>query len=886
MDRDDVGETLLEITADVEPTSAEEISPRVGRYAILRKLGQGGMGVVYSAYDESLDRKVALKFVRADHKSANRRIAREAQAMGRLSHPNVVQVYEFGEHDGDLFIAMEFVPGQTLSAWLKAEARTWDTVRDVFVKAGRGLAAAHSAGLIHRDFKPDNVLVSRDAGVKVLDFGLVRRSDSTSSEAQHGRRAHVELSVTEAGALMGTPAYMAAEQFRGREADARTDQFSFCVALWEGLHGERPFSGETWQELMLAVCNGELREPPRSSVVPQWLRRVIERGLSVDPARRWPSMEELLDALTADPSQQRRIWLAGTVAAALLAGLFLGIPRWERLEEQRRLEEFEASCETDARAVEAVWTSTQREAVIAAVGGGEANAPEYEKDQLERTLQHLDGYVGQLSEARRSACRSTLVDGTQSDEWLELRRRCFDSRHVDLEGLIRVLAEDSGTPPSDPVMSVLRLPSIDLCFQDSWSETQPNFPEDPLLREQVVDLEQELAHAGVLARVGRFEQALDLAESVFEQATLIDWQPLAASARLQMGWANDNLGNYELARTQLNEALLLAGSSRNDESMLGAVAALAWVDAYRLGKPKEGLQWAQLGLMLAKRLDIEDSILHAEVLHGQGIAYFVNEDNERARAAFQRALEIRARVVGQTHPMIAAGHVALGSVEITARNDEAALEHFEAALSIYHASLGPFHGDVAVAMSNIGTVYVQMKDYSRGLEYYGKAVDLWERRGPEHPEVGTELDNIGAAHYLSGDYEAARTYHLRAVAIFEKSFGGDHPMIGAALSGLGRDERKLGNEDAALVALERSLEILEGSTGFSSYLGATRETLALMLWDRGDAERATALMLAAYGDYSNGDPEDRLRLVEWFEVHAPSVALDTQPGLIIGDRVK
>ena len=307
-------------------------SVKIGRFTIVRKLGSGGMGVVYVAYDEQLDRRVAVKLLRNNVASPDARVrfVREGQAMARLSHSNVVTVYDVGVHDDQLFVAMEFVDGQDLRAWIQAEPRDWRTVVEVFRQAGEGLAAAHEAGIVHRDFKPDNVLVGHDRRVCVADFGLAHQFDrapelDASIEHTPSDSGSLALALTRTGALMGTPAYMAPEQWAGARTDARSDQFSFCAALWEGLYGRRAFVGANLVELSNAVTSGDIQLPPDDADVPPWLRAVLLRGLAVDPDQRWPSMRALLDAIGSDPIARRRriaLWLASaSVTLAVVAAL-------------------------------------------------------------------------------------------------------------------------------------------------------------------------------------------------------------------------------------------------------------------------------------------------------------------------------------------------------------------------------------------------------------------------------------------------------------------------------------------------------------------------------------------------------------------------------------
>ncbi|MEM6991966.1 MAG: serine/threonine-protein kinase, partial [Myxococcota bacterium] len=303
---------------------------RLGRYTVLDVLGRGGMGVVYAAYDSQLDRRVALKVIRSpDSRRAPRhrqRLLREAQAMARLAHPNVIGVHDVGTLEDEVFLAMEFVAGSTLGEWARDAPRSWRDIRDAYLGAGRGLAAAHAAGLVHRDFKPDNVLIDDSRRARVTDFGLARADDSQLAAARDPSASDPELALdrddgvtdsisggsplalrmTKVGTRIGTPAYMAPEQHAGEEADALSDQFSFCVALYEAFFDRAPFRGGTPESLAAHVLAGRVRSPPSGSPVPGPIRRAVMRGLSVRPEHRFATMGALLDALAYDPARRRR----------------------------------------------------------------------------------------------------------------------------------------------------------------------------------------------------------------------------------------------------------------------------------------------------------------------------------------------------------------------------------------------------------------------------------------------------------------------------------------------------------------------------------------------------------------------------------------------------
>jgi hypothetical protein len=300
---------------------------KIGRFLVLRQLGQGGMGVVYGVYDEKLDRRVALKLLHpgAGGPERQHRMLREAQAMARVSHRSVVQVFDVGTvstpRGEQIFIAMEYIDGPTLARWRERE-RPWQEVVRIYCQAGEGLLAAHRAGLVHRDFKPDNVLLDPEGWPRIADFGLARQPDSVSQDSAATTPTGAPVgSLTQAGAITGTPWYMSPEQFRGGSVDSRSDQFSFCVALSEALFGELPFHGRTVGERAASVLEGRLLPPPEGTPVPLGVRRALQHGLATDPAARFASMRELLDSLAVGARQETPAARAARRRATLGMGL-------------------------------------------------------------------------------------------------------------------------------------------------------------------------------------------------------------------------------------------------------------------------------------------------------------------------------------------------------------------------------------------------------------------------------------------------------------------------------------------------------------------------------------------------------------------------------------
>jgi len=319
---------------------AESGQPKtIGRYEVLGRIGSGGMGVIYAALDPSLGRKVAVKLLnpKGGHREdARGRLLREAQALARLSHPSVVHVYEVGEYEDQVYVAMEFVEGTTLRKWQSSAERSWRSILGAYKAAAEGLAAGHEAGIVHRDFKPDNVLVRPDGEVRVIDFGLARTEAEVATRSERVLPVDSDLALTKTGTLMGTPAYMAPEQFKGETADARTDQFSFCVALYEALYGYRPFSGTSIHRLAANVLRGNVEAPPRYTDVPERMTRVLLRGLEVDPIERYDDMDELVSDL---PAERSRVWLfvLAALSVVVIAVVAVGAG-WAWRDELRREE--------------------------------------------------------------------------------------------------------------------------------------------------------------------------------------------------------------------------------------------------------------------------------------------------------------------------------------------------------------------------------------------------------------------------------------------------------------------------------------------------------------------------------------------------------------------
>ena len=365
-------------------TSTVEVAQTVGKYRLERILGTGGMGVVWAAFDPDLERAVALKLLHSEDSepTLRTRLLREARAMARLRHPNVVTVFDVGTDRNRDYIAMDLVEGGTLDAWLATRPER-AAIFDALLASGRGLAAAHAAGLVHRDFKPHNVLRGLDGHVYVTDFGLARGqiedgpelvqvpSASTAidpTDARAPRRspdAVLDSPLTQTGVLVGTPAYMAPEQFAGHAPDPKSDQFAFCVTAWEALTGERPFRGSTLEELEAA---GRVGAAALSGDLPPAIRAVLVRGLDPSPGARWPDLPALLAAFgeaiaEPRPPRVRRWMVAASIGALVLGG---GITAFALLRGQGA-----DDCVPADEAFASAWSPQRREVFRSNHPGGE-----------------------------------------------------------------------------------------------------------------------------------------------------------------------------------------------------------------------------------------------------------------------------------------------------------------------------------------------------------------------------------------------------------------------------------------------------------------------------------------------------------------------------------
>jgi eukaryotic-like serine/threonine-protein kinase len=790
------------------PTHALEPGNVVGRHVVLHRLGAGGMGVVYAAYDPELDRKVALKLLLPGMAGpvGRTRLLREAQALGRLSHPNVVAIHDVGTVGEQVWLAMEFVQGQTLCDWLGTRRR-WQDLLAVFRSAGEGLAAAHAAGLLHRDFKPANVMVGDDGRVRVMDFGLARvRPEAASLHLEEFGALpafDTSMEVTRAGTVMGTPAYMAPEQFGSEELTAAADQFAFCVTLWEALYGERPFSGTTWMEISDSVLAGRLRTPPNRRAAPSWLRRACERGLSVDPQDRWPSMSALLETLATGRTRARA--RRRLVTVGVLAVLGAGVEGSRRYDLAQR----EAACEASGAEIETAWSPARElELRDALVATGVSHAA----TTADKAIPWIEQQAAAWREARVEACLDGDVRGRWDADTLDRSLWCLDERRMALESLVGELTLADADVLHKAVTAAAGLASVAPCRDERALEVLAPPPE--LDREAIRAVRAAVARAASLEHAGRYDEGLALAREALARAEGLQWRPLVAAARVTMGSILDKSGAFAEAETALADAYFDAAEGLAPEVAFEAASALVLVVGNRSARPAEGRHWGRLAELSLVSLGEGEGLRRAALLHNLALIDDVTGAREQARERAERALSIREQVLGPNHLQVAASLKNLANVLLNAGAHDRAEQLCERSVAIYEQALGPEHPSVAFALLELARIHTSNGAYDRALPLLERAMSIAERAlGPEHPHVAAILNNLARTLNALGDHEQAERLQLRALASFERTQGLEHPNVAACLSDLAAVHMATGAHDRALPLYERALSIYERAFG-------------------------------------------------------------------------
>jgi serine/threonine protein kinase/tetratricopeptide (TPR) repeat protein len=909
----------------------------IGRYLVLNLIGRGGMGEVYAAYDPELDRKVAIKVLRAnssagvDAAEGRGRILREAQALAQLSDPNVVAVYDVGTVDDRVFLAMEFVDGSTLSFWQHAQPRTWREVVTLYAAAGHGLAAAHRRGLVHRDFKPDNAMVGRDGQVRVMDFGLARSAeaplaDGPASEqrartpsrmkmattalttpggtlgrspsggqlrpgerlsasgvvvpapgsdavsAGSGRPARrsapsplelppvdldgatrnlavprsgttptlvdrspggaaasgaLNVRLTQTGAMMGTPAYMAPEQFAGKAADARSDQFSFCIALYEALYGDRPFAGKSLTDLTRNVLSGQVRDAPAGANVPSWLRRVLLRGLHPAREERHPSMEALLEALSRDPPRTRRRWAAGVSVAGLIVALAAGLVQSSQAHKMK--------CLGAGAKLAGVWElpkldgklTPRKEAIRRSFM---TTGKRYAEEAFAHARSELDRYVVAWNDMHRDVCEATHVRGEQSGDVLDLRMGCLQDRFNEVRALTTVFSDANGDVVSKAAEAVQSLRPVEACADVVALKAVMRAPDDPGIRRAVADVRAQLADVKALGDAGKLKQARRQIGALVDAARRTTYGPVVAETLFRSAELKNASGDAVGAEADDEEAVWIAEGTHHDELLAEAATQLVYIVGYIQDRYVDGARWSRHAGAALARMGTGHDLLAGWLANNRALLYSKQGNLREALSFAQEAVRMK--------------EIALGS------------DNFDVALS---------EDNLAGILSQLGRVEEAVQRNARALAVLRSAV------GPEHPQNAYLLTDCADLMNALGRYDAGKAAAEEALAIWNRDLESGTPLLAYALVPLGRSLTGIGQPQKAISVLDRALVLATHKDPDHMLLGEGRFALAQAITGDGPVtERSLQLAVQAREDFASVNAgADRKRSVDtWLAAHS------------------
>jgi hypothetical protein len=742
-----------------EPT----VVPSSSRYAILDRLGEGGMGTVWAAWDRTLDRKVALKLVRpelvVDPAAAHRRILREAQALARVQDPRVVAVFDVATWSAPdapereyVLLAMEHVAGETLATWL-AKKRTLHEIVAMFVDAARGLAAAHRAGVVHGDFKPANVIVDTQGHAKVVDFGLARIVAQPPSQ-DTGETNATAASLAQ-GRIAGTPLYMAPEQHEGREIDARADQYSLCVALWEATTRAPAFAGTTLAELLEAKRAFDPRRAAHE--LPGWLHRVLARGLAYAPADRHRSIDELIGALERGIAPRWRV----PVALATIGGA-IGLLMVARDGD---------ACTGGDQQIAALWSPTRAAEIGAAFGDA---GVAYAATTWQTAAQSIDAWSIAWREGWRAACESHRGGGL-SDTLLDKRMACLDRRLAHLSAAIDAFATPSAETIENAVQIASRLPRVDPCADLDALERSRSLADDPERRAELDVLGRRIAAARVELDAGRHAAAAEAAAEI--EATLradAEMDPaLVAEALLVRADAIGWLGDATAARNAWRDAALLAARAGDDDAFVRASAGLVWELANTTNELAQSRTWADIGEATLARAG---ELPQAEYLlrNATGTLALAERDFDRARDDLDAALALVHATWGErdVRGLVVLGN--LGNVEVAAERPNEAVARLGAAVELGEQILGAGHPRVAASRYNYAVALVQTKRSSDSVIELERELEAQrEIYGERHPQLGWTYATLAMAETNLDRAADARRHAELALELL-----GDDPSAG------------------------------------------------------------------------------------------------------------
>lgn len=885
---------------------------RLGRYLVLQTIGRGATGVVLAAWDDELDRKVAIKLLPRRSGNERARLQHEARALARLTHPNVIRIHDVGEHEQRVFMVMEFVEGRTLVGW---RAPLSELLR-VWLAAGRGLAAAHAAGLVHGDFKPANVLLGVDQQPRVSDFGHARLDGSAPvGMPTVPTRLDDAISITHSDAFIGTPTTMAPELFEGAVADARSDQFAFCASLYEALWSQRPFAGDDVLTLASEVTAGRLRSPPALPVVPLRIRGALLRGLSRAPGDRFPSMSALLEVLATDAWRwPRRLAPALAVATVAWGGVtwLAAAPAPAR-----------SYCESVDARLDSLWHDDRARSLGSTFA---TLQPQWGADAFTQVRADLDAYVEQLRARQRGACER---HGAPTNHRHVRELLCLQRAEHQLGALIDLLEHADAEVIEHAGDATAALDDVARCGEDG-----PQI--DDAVAAQTHAVAERIARARVAAAAFRDDTALAEAASAATEAEALQQPWYVAEARMIEGKIVDRNGDIAASERSFHAAFSAALASNRHDLAVSAAIGVAGATAAR-GDHDNALRWLDHAEAERTRTADADGELARSIASTRGQLAFHHDDLELARALFtevlaleraqgdndgdddglpatllniglaeanlghadaalgwlERSLAGEVRRHGERHPALFRPLNAICHVQTDRGETTAAIAACQRAIDLVRSArpgadprLSPLYtnlgtawfeaGDTAAAErahlaaldnamrmqpddvlllasieNNLGVLYGHLERFEPAAQQYGAAhARLLRAFGPDHPSTALVATNLAMVWVKQGRFDDAEALLRDGLERMRARLGDEHPDLALSFAELGRIQRERGDAAGAVALFERAWALRAATGGDDLELADTSWGLAWSLADSGgDRGRVDALVEQAEALY-------------------------------------
>ncbi|MBK9034817.1 MAG: serine/threonine protein kinase [Myxococcales bacterium] len=704
---------------------------QLGRLRIEGSLGRGAMGAILSAFDPVLDRHVAVKSLHPDHRDDRDQLLREARMLAKLSHANVVAIYDVVEDADGLYLVMEQLDGGDLRAWLE-QPRTWREIVALFIQIGHGLAAAHALGIAHCDVKPENIVVA-DGRPRLIDFGLARRRTDAPSSA-------------------GTRAYLAPERVAGGGGSAAADQYAFFASLVEAIEGQRPGDGARWAR------------------TPAWLERVARRGLEPDPARRFPDMTAAVAALAPTPLRTKVVI---GVAVATVAGLTAVV-----LTQRARAAAAREVCQGAEAQVASVWTEAGRAtaaAAFTATGVADADAVWAQVDA------RLDRYVADWVRLRTASCKATRVHHDQSADVLDLSMRCFDRQLAALTSVTTLFADPNPTVVQRAVRTVGELGDLDACVDPVALTRAVPLPTGDAARAQLRALEARFDAQQHLERRGQHQEALAASDGLVDDVRALGYAPLTARVLLLRAALQVTLGDPGAAEQTFRAAASAAAQAQDD-----AKVAEVWIRVLDLlaqqGRLDDALTLEPVAVTSAERVPDELAI-QGRLYNTLGGIYLAKARYPDAYRAYERALALQRQLGADGNPALTPALANLGLARWYAGDPRGALRDLQEALERMQVELGPDHSSVAYVHQNLADIYRQLGDGDQAAPHYQEVIRIWQQSlGAEHPNLAYPYEQLALLASRRGDFATARADVDLALGLRERGLGPDHPLVPQTLT--------------------------------------------------------------------------------------------------------